>query len=166
MCIAEDIRGPKSQLEYELEMNQKSPSRWDDGQTARVKDLMTWNASVVSPKTTLHEAFYLFARLEVEGLVVFDGRSYQGLLTYSSVERMRKDFIGDVQQTLVAEVMDRSTASVAPDEPLMNAYRRMRQTRQECLPVLDTDGKLAGLLTIAAIEARFPSLVYFRLTNN
>ncbi|MBX3324933.1 MAG: CBS domain-containing protein [Nitrospira sp.] len=160
MCIATDIRGPKPQFGYELETNQKSTSGWDDQHSARVKDLMTWNASVVSPKTTLHEACYLFSRLEVEGLVVFDGRTYQGLLTYSCMAQMSKHLVGAVRQISVSEVMDQSIESVAPDELVMNAYRRMRLARQECLPVLDTSGKLAGLLTTASIEARFPSLAH------
>lgn len=166
MCIAADVRESQSQCQpnYELTIQAVSSAQWDHPQTGHVKDLITWNVSVVSPHATLQEARYLFNRLEVEGLVVYNGPTYVGFLTRSSLDPTRQASLGTTEESRVPELMDQSIEPASPDEMVLNVYRRMRQTGHNCLPVLDEKGKLAGLLTATTIEARFPSLA--PLSNN
>jgi len=162
MCISAEIEQTKPQLELknDLETKRITPGQWGDQQMGRVKDLVTWNISVISPKTTLQEADYLLRQLQAEVLAVYEGRLYQGFVTRSSVEQMKKSS-GTLHQSLAPEGMEQSIEPGALDESLFEVYRRMRQTGHASLPVLDADGRLAGLLTAATIEAHFPNVAVF-----
>lgn len=150
-------------VRYERETKRRDANRVNVRQMGLVNDFVTWNISVVSPKATINEARYLFSRLGVEAMAVYDGQTYLGLLTDQSME---VDAIsrGIVNQPTVSDVMRQTIEPTSPDEPVWNAYTRMRKEGIGCLPVLDGKGKLAGLLTRTTVETRFPNCA--SLANN
>lgn len=123
-----------------------------------LRELLTWNVSVIGPWASLHDARFLYNALGVEVLAVYDGRRYLGVLTCSRVEQMIATSRGSNRQFVVGDVMERSIEPVSPDELLTNAYFRMRLAGYTSLPMLDSDGKLIGLLSTDAVEAHFPNL--------
>jgi CBS domain-containing protein len=56
----------------------------------------------------------------------------------------RRNFLHSVE---VGEVMTREVVTVGPDTPLADAARTLVRRQIGCLPVLDSDGRLIGLVT-------------------
>ena len=54
----------------------------------------------------------------------------------------------DAQTTLVQDVMTPSPQTIAEDEPIEEALSRMRNGRFRRLAVVDTEGKLVGLVSL------------------
>ncbi|MEO5887286.1 MAG: IMP dehydrogenase, partial [Anaerolineales bacterium] len=57
----------------------------------------------------------------------------------------------DDNNKLVAEIMSRNVHSAAPDTTLKDAERLLHEFRVEKLPLVDKDGKVAGLVTLKDI---------------
>jgi CBS domain-containing protein len=126
-------------------------------QNITVKDLITWNVSVISPQTTLEEILYLFATIGIEIMVVYDGPLYQGVVTQRAVTKAKGDSLGRERQQPVSDTIDSTLRPISPYDLLWNIYQRMRKAGHTHLPVLDDKGKLAGLLSLSTIESRYPS---------
>lgn len=167
MGMAVNLRRPMPPAECELGVMPTGPTQWDAQGPTRVKEVMTWNVSVVSPMTTLQEGLHLFRKLGIEALVVYDGRTYQGVVTHSSLDLTGGCWPGSrIEGHTVSEVIDKSIEPLSPNELLADAWQHMREAGHICRPVLNTEGKLIGLLTTTMIEARFSSSdVDLRLTE-
>lgn len=124
--------------------------------TMTVRDVMTWNVSVVTPRTTLEEALHLFKTIGSEILVVYDGRLYQGLLTRRAVLMAKDNCSSSAKQWTASDIMETTFQPASPHDLLWNIYEHMRTAGHTYLPVLDEKGRLAGMLTMTAIKAQFP----------
>jgi CBS domain-containing protein len=126
-------------------------------QAAQVKDYMTTSISVVSPETRLSEALHLFRTMNLNVLAVYEGKRYVGLIERGTLEE-RTDH--DSRSVRVREIMDTAGRPCSLHDSLLEVCHRMRQTAHTFLPVLDQDGKAAGVLSVDAGEA-FGSTVEF-----
>ena len=118
-------------------------------QTAHVGDYMTSSISVVSPQATLGEALHLFRTMNIMALAVYDGKSYVGLIERFSVKEKEvggRD-LDAFRHVRVREVMNTTNEPCSPHELVCEAWERMRRSGQMYLPVLNTQGKLAGVLS-------------------
>jgi IMP dehydrogenase len=109
---------------------------------------------IISPERTAAEAREEAERRHVTGLVVADeDRRPLGILTARDVRAARGD-------SLVREVMTPAERLVnaAPQVTLAEARELMHRHRIEKLPLVDSDGRLAGLITLRDIDwqQRFP----------
>jgi CBS domain-containing protein len=55
----------------------------------------------------------------------------------------------------ISEVMRVDVPTLSADEPLMDAQQRFMEGRVRAVPVVDLDGRLTGLLTIADISEAY-----------
>lgn len=156
MCATREVTRLKTPKDSRIAPLSAGPYPRDLERTMTVRDVMTWNVSVVTPRTTLEEALYLFKTIGIEILVVYDGRLYQGLLTHKSVLRAKDNCSSRVQQWTASDLMETTLEPVSPHDPLWSITEHMRQAGHTYLPVLDDKGRLAGLLTMTAIKARLP----------
>lgn len=76
--------------------------------------------------------------------VVRDGRLV-GLLTHRDLLRTAQG--SDRRTTTAADVMTRDPEAVRPDTSLVRAARLMLEKKFGCLPVVERDGKLVGIIT-------------------
>jgi CIC family chloride channel protein len=65
---------------------------------------------------------------------------------------MRPRVVSVMQAVTVAEAMSAMPAPLAADAPLAAMVERFARERAEALPVLDADGRLAGLVSAIAVE--------------
>jgi CBS domain-containing protein len=107
----------------------------------------------VAPQESLAEARQIMRMARLRHLVVVQGSSLVGLLTYRDLV----DFLfseaarGAATSGLrVEEAMVRFPQSVSPDRTLAYAASRLWQLQLGCLPVVEADengGRLVGLIT-------------------
>ncbi|QPD04425.1 MAG: hypothetical protein Nkreftii_002199 [Candidatus Nitrospira kreftii] len=137
-------------------------TRWEDmdnRRMTRVADRMTSSITVVSPQTRLGEVLHLFTTMNLKATAVYDGKQYVGLIGSTFLKEAMSNYSDHVR---VREVMDTRNIRIdpcSPDELLCEAWNRMRQTGQTNLPVLDVQGKLAGVLSAPMRDKDFPSFL-------
>lgn len=135
----------------------------------RVIDLMTTDVVTIGPDDTIKEAAQRMVRSRVSGLPVVDedGRLI-GIVTEGDfLEReldkesptggLRGGVAGSSanQALTVREVMTASVVTIAPDATLTEAARLMTAKAVKRLPIIDSSGGVAGVLSRADIVAAF-----------
>jgi CBS domain-containing protein len=115
----------------------------------RVKEVVTTDVEVVHPQSGLTQAAMTMRKLDVGVLpVVKDGR-LKGILTDRDITVRAVAESRDLSTTLVDDVMSRDVQSVQEDEDVKTAARVMAEHQVRRLPVVDRDGKLTGILSMA-----------------
>lgn len=135
-------------------------NRWentDNRRMTRVADHMTSSITVVSPQTRLGEVLHLFTTMNLKATAVYDGKQYVGLIGYSFLKEAMSNYSHHVRVREVMDTRDIRIDPCSPDELFGEAWNRMRQTGQTNLPVLDVQGKLAGVLSSPMRDKDFPS---------
>jgi predicted transcriptional regulator len=130
-------------------------TRWENIRFAHVADRMTSSITVVSPQTRLAEVLHLFTTMNLKAMAVYDGKEYVGLIGYPVLKEAMRNSSHHVRVREVMDTRDIRIDPCSPDELLCEAWNRMRQTGQTNLPVLDAQGKLAGVLSAPVMEERF-----------
>lgn len=138
----------------------------------RVDEVMTRSVRTATPATRLEEVAAVMCLNRLSGLpVVDDGGQLIGFIAerdilhylFPSLEDVMesgglRDFEEMEQQygaTLgltVADVMHRGVVSVTPDMPLLRATSVMVRHKFRRIPVVEADGRLAGIISIGDIH--------------
>ncbi len=112
-----------------------------------VADVMTTKLTTLSPHYTFGEAVQLMANSPFRHFLVINAdRTLAGVFSDRDVLRA----LGRTpnwQAKAVSGVMTRYVVTVNPQTPLSIAARLMLERRINCLPVLEDDGKVCGILT-------------------
>lgn len=137
-----------------------------------VADVMTCDPIVVSLQTPLNQAIQILASKRISGLPVVDevGKllgiisetdlmwqetgitppAYIMFLDSVIYLQNPATYERDLHKVLgqnVGEVMTKNPITVSPDKPLRDAARLMNEKNVHRLPVLDSEGKVIGILT-------------------
>lgn len=96
----------------------------------------------IGPKTLLREAFEIMREHDISGLPVVEGDKPVGILTSRDVR------FEDRLDLPVSELMTRELITAKPGVAQEEARELLHKHRIEKLPVVDDEGKLAGLITI------------------
>jgi len=105
------------------------------------------NPITIGPKATLEELDALCGEYRVSGLpVVDDDNTLLGIITnrdlrFTPVAEWGSTYVGDV---MTAQPLITGPTGISRDE----ASALLRQHKRERLPLVDADGKLAGLITV------------------
>ena len=121
---------------------------------ASVKDILAEKSSDVwsiSRKASALDAAELMNQHKIGSLLVITGDHIDGIFTerdlLSRVVAAKRDSAG----TLVEDVMTTELACCKPDTSIEEARAFMRSKKVRHLPVIDSDGKLHGLISIGQI---------------
>ena len=109
------------------------------GAAAAAKDVMTTNVVSVSPNETVDEAARLLTFHDISGLPVCDGERVVGVVSEA-------DLIGKSGST-VGEVMTSPAVSVTESTGLEHVAEMLTQQRIRRLPVVDSQGRLVGVVS-------------------
>lgn len=122
-----------------------------------VADLMTTNPLSVHRDQTLKDAHDLMRQKNIRHIPVLDAEdrlvgvltqkkmiaTVMGLLAkYGTTALERKE-----QQQIIAELMDTDFVSVQPEQTLTEVISYFLKNKHGCLPVVDDDDQLLGILT-------------------
>jgi CBS domain-containing protein len=113
----------------------------------QVAEVMTRDVIATAPDHSVQEAITLVARHRFRHLLVVTGD--QQLAGVISDRDLLRFMIREPQwgTAAVAEVMKADPITVNPDTPLSVAVAEMLKRRINCLPVVDADNQVVGILT-------------------
>jgi CBS domain-containing protein len=115
-----------------------------------VADIMTRELVTLKESDDLALADRVFDLRRIRHLPVVRDGKLVGLITHRDLLRMyaqRGPSGGPV--SLAKEMMNARVTTVLPDTPLRQALQLMLENKFGCLPVVDPEGKLVGLITEA-----------------
>jgi signal-transduction protein with cAMP-binding, CBS, and nucleotidyltransferase domain len=114
---------------------------------ALVRDHVAGPGHRVGPDTPMRDVVGVMATEKASAVVVVDGDGRPvGIVTEQDIVR-RATFAADPAQP-VRDVMSSPVRSIGDDEHLFIAIARMRRLGHRHMPVLDGDGRLAGVLDL------------------
>jgi len=104
--------------------------------------------AVVSPADTVFHALGVMAQHEVGALLVLDGETLVGI--FSERDYARKVILQGKasKDTPVRDIMSERVVYVTPDQTLDQCMALMTEKRFRHLPVLNSDGSVAGIVSI------------------
>jgi len=121
-----------------------------------VSHYMTEDVVTIEPDTSLLEAHRLMGAKRIRSLVVMDGDRLAGLVTRTDLmssdpsrlaSRNNQELSLKILTQPVEKVMSRSLITISPSEPVTRAAELMLRNKIHCLPVVDEQEKLAGIIT-------------------
>ena len=111
----------------------------------RVRDVMR-RPVTVPPEATVKEAVKLMHREGSSSVIIVDSEGRPiGIFTERDLVRVVAE--GVDLETSISRVMTPRPITVSVDDPLSKAVSKMVEHRIRNLPVVDSEGRLAGLVT-------------------
>jgi len=120
----------------------------------QVRDVMTRGVRTLNPDNRLRQAAQAMEALAVGALPVCDGERLVGMVTDRDlvVRGMAPGLPAD--DALVLEVMSPDVCWCHEDQPIEEALQLMQDARVRRLPVVDTERRLVGMLSLGDIAAQ------------
>lgn len=121
-----------------------------------VRDWMTRDVITVSPDTSILEAGQLMVDRTIRRLPVVEDETLIGIVTYGDVRGARAAVTGSLDiwdlsyrlsKLTIREVMTPNPVTVSPDDTIGQAAQLMLNYMIGGLPVVDHNGRLAGIIT-------------------
>lgn len=121
-----------------------------------VRDWMTRHVITIAPDTTLPEAHRIMADKNIRRLPVVEHGRLVGIVTRGDVRGAEPSgatslSIWEVNYLLaklkVGEIMTLQPTTISPDDTIGDAARVMLDKKISGLPVVDSEGKILGIIT-------------------
>jgi len=122
-----------------------------------VEELMTSRVWACTPDTTLDQAARLMEERDCGWLPVVPGRgrySVVGVITDRDIGLAAHRFSTSPKNVFVREIMSVDVVTCSAKDKVSTAWSLLRRSKVRRLPVIDEEGQLAGLVTLAQL-ARF-----------
>jgi acetoin utilization protein AcuB len=127
------------------------------GNPRTVRDLMTTEVITIGMDDTLRKAQQVFNGRRFHHLVVVEGGKPVGVLSDRDLLKQLSPFVGvrlsERAQDLatlakrIHQFMTRQLISITPDASIAEAARTFMRQRVSCLPVIDSESHLVGIIT-------------------
>jgi CBS domain-containing protein len=129
----------------------------------RVRDVMTTDVAIVSSGTSYHDVAALMSERKVTAVPVLDhGRRVIGIISEADLirrqerrfsragtglPRRRRRELAQARALTAARLMTTPPITIHPDAPLGAAARQLNGHRIRRMPVVDSDGRLLGIVS-------------------
>ncbi len=114
----------------------------------RVSDIMSRDPYTLSPDDDLTTAENMMRIAHVRHMLVTNAeRALVGIVSLVDLMRAAETQHRAGDSPPVGEIMSTTLTLVAPNTMAVDAARRMLHSKLGCLPVVDGDGRLVGVLT-------------------
>lgn len=114
---------------------------------AKVEDYMVaTDLPFVSPDDKVSDTIIEISRAKQGFAIAMDGQRMAGVVTDGDVRRAMQNYQERFFSLKVGEIMSRNPKTIAATESLSRASELMRQNSVHTLVVLDSDGKVVGLI--------------------
>ena len=120
--------------------------------TSRLKcrEIMTTNVRTASPETTLRDVGGMMRDGDMGAVPIVNDGKLVGIVTDRDIV-VRGVAEGKTPDSTVEEVMTTELFTVSPDDFVFEAIRLMGDKQVRRMPVVDDDGKLAGIIAMADV---------------
>ena len=119
-----------------------------------IADVMTRDVEFILPSASVAEAAMTMGDLSVGALPVGSAEDLQGIITDRDILFRVVATGGSNSGVLVGDVMTPTIYSCRQEDPLTTALDIMGARNVRRLPVLDTQGRMIGLVTLADLSRR------------
>jgi CBS domain-containing protein len=119
-----------------------------------VRETMSPDPRSVSPEQQVTEAARLMRSEDVGSLPVVEGERLVGILTDRDVALRVVAEGKDSNATTVGDVLSSDPVTVTPEEDLDEALTKMARHQLRRLPVVESDGRLVGVLAQADVAKK------------
>lgn len=116
----------------------------------QVKEAMTDQVAIASPKQTVQDAARMMARLDIGVLPVGENDRLVGMITDRDIA-VRAVAAGKGPSTPIEEVMSREVRYCYEDDDIDEVSVNMAEIQLRRLPVLNGEKRLIGILSLADI---------------
>ncbi len=113
-----------------------------------VKGSDVWS---VAPDDTVFDALEAMAELNIGAVLVLDGDDLVGILSERDYARSVELLERGSKETRVSEIMTAELRTVGSASTVAECMELMTEHRIRHLPVLDDDGRLAGVVSIGDV---------------
>jgi len=125
-----------------------------------VRDIMTTDVVTVRPDTPHQTVAAMLRQHRVSGFpVADDDGKVVGVVTETDLVALvagrRHRGHRAAEQATAGDLMSHPAVTVGPDDPVKTAARLMRKQRLQRLPVVDRDGRLAGIVSRSDVLSVF-----------
>ena len=127
---------------------------------SKVHDLMTREPVCLRPEAPVADAIGLFTERKFRHLLVRTGGALAGVLSDRDVLRHLARHQGAVD-TPVAKVMTRDPVTIGPGASVADGISLLIHQRINCLPVVEHDAALEGILTTTDLLRALYAMVYW-----
>ncbi|MBI4746470.1 MAG: CBS domain-containing protein [Deltaproteobacteria bacterium] len=111
-----------------------------------VSDIMSRDLVMMDKEAIIHDAVRAMARAQAVCVIVVEDGSPVGIFTERDAVRLScKDI--DLEKTSIRAVMKRPVLSIPKETHVLDAVSLMHKKRVRHLPVVDSDGKISGLVS-------------------
>ncbi|MCO6459351.1 MAG: CBS domain-containing protein [Pirellulaceae bacterium] len=120
----------------------------------RVKEILEFKGDTVhtiQPQATLADVVRKLVDYNCGSLVVCDGERMVGIITERDILRACADLQAPLGEVSVAARMSQQLVTGAPDDEVEDVMGLLTERRIRHLPVVDEDGRLAGLISIGDV---------------
>jgi len=120
----------------------------------KTKKLMTKDVWFCEPSTSLNDAAHEMWEHDVGCLPVVDGRDDRrvvGMITDRDICMAAYHQGKSLKDLHVADAMSQHIVACRPEDEVEDAEQRMRAAQVRRLPVVDTDNRLVGILSLGQI---------------
>jgi CBS domain-containing protein len=118
--------------------------------------MMSWNLTTIDQAARLLDAVLLMRSSGYRHLPVMNGEKLVGLLSDRDVHRAAPSVLENItpeeynqffETTPITKVMTREPVTVGPEAPVSDVVQLMYERKFGCIPVVEGDNKLIGLVT-------------------
>jgi CBS domain-containing protein len=121
----------------------------------KAEDIMTRNVQSCRPEANLAHAAAIMWDYDCGAMpVVDDSNRVMGMITDRDIAIAAATKGRPATEIAIGEVMSGNVYACARDEDVKSALKTMRRERVRRLPVIGSDGKLAGILSINDVVLR------------
>ncbi len=118
---------------------------WNNPEVLKAVDIMIENPVNVSPKRNVLQAIEIMAEKKVDSLMITNKENELiGLVTLKRIQL-------EDRNRLIEDLMERDVLTVKEDDSLVDVLEKMNRYKVGYIPVIDTSGKLSGLITRSSI---------------
>jgi CBS domain-containing protein len=125
-------------------------------ENVKVKDWMSGPVETVSPATPISQAHQMMKEKKIRRLPVLENDRLVGIITIGDVREASPSDATTLSiwelnylwaQLTVEKIMTRKVLTITPDDSVIAAAQTMLDHKVSGLPVVDTAGKLVGIIT-------------------
>lgn len=116
----------------------------------RASEIMTKNVRYASPEASLREVAAMMRDGDMGAVPIVDGSKLIGIVTDRDIV-VRAVSEGKTADSPISEAMTTELFTVTPDDFVFEAIRLMGDKQVRRIPVVKTDGSLAGIIAMADV---------------
>jgi len=120
----------------------------------KVKEIMTENAKVIQPGTTIKEAAGIMRDMDVGVLPIADGDNISGILTDRDIVIRAVAEGKDPSEVKAGETASNDITWCYEDEDVEEVSGKMKKHKIRRLPVVDREEKLVGIVSLGDLAVQ------------